>query len=437
MTFTILAIGDIHLGKRPSRLPPGLHERIDIASLTPAAALRQATRTAIDLNVDAVCLAGDVVEQPDDFFEAYGDLDTAVRALSAENIPIIAVSGNHDTIVLPRLAGSISGLHLLGAEGRWERTTLSDAQGNRVHLVGWSFPASRVTHNPLDSGLRELLQNTADPGPIVGLLHCDRDQAQSPYAPVTSRDLLEASVDAWLLGHIHKPDSLTGSRPIGYLGCLSPADPGEDGGRGPWLLTIEGVGHASARQLIDAPLRYERLQVELPHGEAVQTLDAYLTEGIRSLHARLADTQARHRVVACRLELIAHDVEPGQMEAWQAEADPGQLCVELDGTLYCIEKVQCTPHSALDLRNLAKTDSPAGILAHKLLVLEREPEDAERRELITALKSPMAQQGRATVFAELACAPLDDEQVAAVAADAGRQALQRLLKQSDRAENPA
>lgn len=437
MTFTILAIGDIHLGKRPSRLPPGLHERIDIASLTPAAALRQATRAAIDLNVDAVCLAGDVVEQPDDFFEAYGDLDTAVRALSAENIPVIAVSGNHDTIVLPRLAESIGDLRLLGAGGRWERTTLSNTHGIRVHLVGWSFPDSRVNHNPLDSGLRELLQNSPDPGATLGLLHCDRDQGSSRYAPVTSQSLADAQVDAWLLGHIHKPDSLTGPRPMGYLGCLSPADPGEDGGRGPWLVTIEGAGQIRARHLVSAPLRYERLRVELSEGEELHAMDGRITEAIRGLHANLLAGQAQHRVVACRLELIAHDVQSGQMETWQAEADLGQLCVELDETLYCVEKVLCAPRSGLDLSTLVKTDSPVGILARQLSVLERGPEDAERRELITALKSSLAQQRDATVFAELEGAPVDDEQVAAIAAEAGRRALQSLLKQSDQAENPA
>ena len=47
-------------------------------------------------------LAGDVVEQEDDFYEAYGDLRRGVDRLAAAGIPVLAVSGNHDVQVLPR-----------------------------------------------------------------------------------------------------------------------------------------------------------------------------------------------------------------------------------------------------------------------------------------------------------------------------------------------
>ena len=115
---------------------------------------------------------------------------------------------------------------LLGKGGTWEAATL-EGDGEKVTLWGWSFPAQQGTRSPLsDAGFPR------GPGPNLGLLHCDRDQAGSPYAPVMSRELEAAGLDGWLLGHIHVPDALTAPSPSGYLGSVTGANPGEAGAHG-------------------------------------------------------------------------------------------------------------------------------------------------------------------------------------------------------------
>ena len=60
---TLLAIGDIHLGTRPSSLPENLDEAgLTVRDLGPEAALQRTVDLAIQDRVDAVLLAGDVVE---------------------------------------------------------------------------------------------------------------------------------------------------------------------------------------------------------------------------------------------------------------------------------------------------------------------------------------------------------------------------------------
>ena len=62
----ILAVGDIHLGRTPSRLPADLAAQA--RRFGPAAAWDRTVETAVEAGVRAVLLAGDVVDRDDDFF---------------------------------------------------------------------------------------------------------------------------------------------------------------------------------------------------------------------------------------------------------------------------------------------------------------------------------------------------------------------------------
>jgi hypothetical protein len=91
----LLAVGDIHLGVRPSRLPEELQELA--RSLGPAEAWRRTVEVAVERHVDAVLLAGDVVDRDDDFFEAIGNfsgesVDSAMPGSRSWPWPAITMS---------------------------------------------------------------------------------------------------------------------------------------------------------------------------------------------------------------------------------------------------------------------------------------------------------------------------------------------------------
>ena len=222
----LLCVGDIHLGRRPSRLPAELAG--EGGRLGPAEAWRRTVAAALDREVDAVLLAGDVVEGSDDRFEAFGHLERGVGRLVEAGVPVIGVAGNHDHLALPLLARRISGFRLLGTGGRWGHELLTGRDGGRVRVHGWSFPRPRVHDNPLEGFEPAPADGVAD----VGLLHCDLGSTQSPYAPVPAAMLGQTRCDAWLLGHVHKADAMDRS-PFGYLGSLCGVDAGEPGPHGP------------------------------------------------------------------------------------------------------------------------------------------------------------------------------------------------------------
>ena len=437
----LLCVGDIHLGRRPSRLPPELTDELPARELGPAAAWRLAVDCALDAGVEAVLLAGDVVEQEDDFYEAFGDLRRGVQQLADAGIRVLAVSGNHDVQVLPRLADAVPGFHLLGRGGRWEVEEIEGRDGRRVHILGWSFPERRVSTSPLTAGE---LPGTDDPSrstPVIGLLHCDRDAPGSPYAPVRTAELADAPVDAWLLGHIHAPDTLAPPRPMGYLGSLTGLDPGEPGAHGPWLLQWDESGPAIEHVPL-APLRWENVEVAIPDGgiETADDVHGLVTAELDALLARLAAARHHPKAVGCRLRFTGRSRQGKAIEAALASADPQRLVHWRDGTACFVHDWRVAILPAIDLEALARGSDPPALLARKLLLLRR-PNGNERQALIDDARRHLDSAPHMRRFVALRPESPTDAVLAERIEHAALRTLVELLDQredlGDRTANPA
>ena len=430
----LLCVGDIHLGRQPARLPAGLLDEIKASELGPAAAWRCAVDFALADEVDAVLLAGDVVEQEDDFYEAYGDLRRGVDRLAAAQVPVLAVSGNHDVQVLPRLADAVPGFRLLGRGGRWEVRDVAGRDGRRrVQVLGWSFPERRVSTSPLAA--HELPPLDPGSGPVVGLLHCDRDAAAgSPYAPVRSAELAQAPVDAWLLGHIHQPDRLAPPRPIGYLGSLTGLDPGEPGPRGPWRLECAGP-ELALEHLPLAPLRWEEVEVALDGGlESAEDVHTLTVCALDALHERLCAERFRPRAAGCRLRFTGRTAHPNKVRRSLAASDPLRILHRRDDIVYFVHDWRFEASPTLDLDELARGADPPALLARKILLLRRPAGDTGRQALLAGARQRLASQGgRRRPFAAhgLNRNPPTEEEAAALLERAALGALAELLNQRE------
>lgn len=425
MPLKLLAVGDLHLGRSPSRLPAELEHRA--RDLGPAGAWQRIVSAAADARVDALALAGDVVEQEDDFFEAYRELADGVDKLLKAGIRVLAVAGNHDVQVLPRLADQIDGFELLGRGGRWEAATLQ-AGSDRLTVHGWSFPQREVTTSPLSGQRFE-----RGPGPNLALLHCDRDQRDSAYAPVASAELEAAALDGWLLGHIHAPDALTVARPAGYLGSATGLDPGEPGARGPWLLGVEGGRLAGVEQWALAPLAWERLDVDLTGIGAGEDARERLLEATNALDSRLAERPVPPAAAGLRVTFTGRtNLRRGVEDVLRAE-NLSSLYAGERGIHYFVERWSVRTRPELDLDALARHTNPPGLLARRLRLLERPAEDPERRELIERARAELGARRQKTYWQPLQPPQPDDDTLAQWLHDAGLAALDRLLAQ-DRAE---
>lgn len=409
----LLAVGDIHLGRLPASLPDDLIEQRH--SLGPEVAWQRAVAEAIRESVEGVLLAGDVVERSRDFFVAYGQLKSGIEQLAAAGIPVFAVAGNHDTHVLPRLAREIESLTLLGEGGRWEQVEVGD-----IDLLGWSFPTTHVRASPLAQ-----LDDRHNERPLIGLLHCDRDQADSQYAPVSSAELAAAPVDAWLLGHIHQPDSLDGERPIGYLGSVSALRASELGARGPWLIEIEGR-KVTARQRPLAPLRFEALDIDAAGLEDADTLSSRLLSATRArLESLPADTLPD--ALGLRVRLHGHSALAAQLPELVASLEKDARSWEEMGVRCFLDKIHSDALPELDLEQLARRADPCGLLAQRLVALGQ-PDSDDAQRLIQLARPRLENPTQWREFQSLE-KTLSDDEIRHHLIDAARQTLIRLLDQ--------
>ncbi|MCP1727052.1 DNA repair exonuclease SbcCD nuclease subunit [Natronospira proteinivora] len=425
MSLKLLAVGDMHLGRRPSRLPDDLTQQG--GELSPAVAWSRLVDAAIDEDVDVVALAGDVVEREDDFYEAGRQLHAGVARLASAGIRVVGVAGNHDVQVLPRLVRELPDFELIGANGQWEPWSLEQA-GETLTLWGWSFPRKQVHDSPLAG---QTFQRR--PGLNLGLLHCDRDQPGSHYGPISSAELRGAGLDGWLLGHIHKPDALSLENPSGYLGSVSGMDPGEAGDRGPWLLQIERGRLASLEQWVLAPIRFEPLQLDLTELEEAEAVRSRLAECLRQIDARISQSFRPPDAVGLRVTLNGRSRFGKQALAILESERQGANNVSPGGSSirYFIEKL--IPHTLpeIPLAELADRQDPAGLLARRLLLLDSDGDSEARRRLLAEGRERLMARARDPRWQGLGEPSLDDAAVADWLRQAGRRLLEQMLRQQD------
>jgi DNA repair exonuclease SbcCD nuclease subunit len=366
--FRILCTGDVHLGRRPSRVP------VEDDTLSVSRVWGQFIDTAVDRAVDAVALTGDIVESENSMYEAFGDLKRGIQRLLSADVHVVAVAGNHDYDAFPRLVGSIDDerFHLLGGEGRWESVQIEEDEAPPVQFVGWSFPEATVTSSPLD----EFDLEERD-GATIGLLHCEAGRAESRYAPVGRDALARQPVDAWLLGHIHAPKEHWEEDQLQlYPGSLQPLDPGERGEHGAWLVEVDSTGSVDTQMMSIASLRYDTVSVDVTGLETAESVESAVFDTIRDGLTVSLEKWPQLSHVAYRLVYEGRTHLHQALEN-QARGMVRDLQVPVDEATATIEDFRLETRPDYDLEALAEGDDPSGVLARLILELESDGTESD------------------------------------------------------------
>lgn len=429
-SIRLLCLADIHLGRSSSSVLP---EELDFTCFTPRKAWEEVVEYAISSKngIDAILLAGDVVNQNDLFFETYHAFEKGVRRLLEAGIHLIAVAGNHDASVFRKLVRSIASphFHLLGQEGKWESVALT-LKNRTIRFDGWSFPDDHVSYNPLAKYKKEL----ADPDPdemAIGLLHCDCPGAPlSPYAPVKIEDFRGLPPRAWVLGHSHKSVVFEHNPLIFYCGSLQGLDPGESGDRGAHLLDIYPDGKLQKTFVSFAKVRWEKVTCSLAE-ISLDDFEETLIQTLQTLHLSLKSESPFLYAVGCRLFLhgrtSAFKKIPSTLEKLKKKIIFSQSNLSGKEVYYFIEKVENQTQPDYDLQRLAETADPAGLLAKHLIALQAKGAEAHqlcqkaRQKLVTAQMK----------YAQFTDIPLPDEKLLELMLQSGFHSLNLLLSQKD------
>ncbi len=353
-----LASGDIHLGRTSSATP-------EAAGIFPANITWQLmVQKAIDLKVNAVLLSGDIIDRENRFFEAVGQLQHGFNRLRQENIAVFIVAGNHDFDSLPDAIPQedYSGIRLLGAKGQWEVVPFSVGDVT-VQLAGWSFPSQYIKTNPALSFPTDQLNPAF---PVIGLLHGEVGKSDSPYAPIDRQSLLTKNVNLWVLGHIHKPQSIgIGQREIWYPGSPQALSPKEQGKHGVLLIEVDNQHKVTTEFLSLSPVQYEELSVDL--SAAVSTRSEILD--------RIKELVASDRVAASTEQLILDLILTGEHQnpdlVTQTIPDLISGHYHQMGDVYVsVRKYVDQLTISIDLASMAEQSSPPGLVAQTILAIE-------------------------------------------------------------------
>lgn len=381
-SLQILCTGDVHLGRRPSRVP------VDDGTLSVRHVWDRFVETALDRAVDVVVLTGDVVDSENQMYEAYGALERGIRRLVDGDIEVVAVAGNHDHEAFPRLMRSVDAdsVHLLGPGGTWDEVRIDGRDGPSVRFVGWSFPQATHVDSPLES-----LSLTEAEVPTLGVLHCETGGSEGPYAPVQRSALARTPVTAWLLGHVHAPNAHREAGQLQlYPGSLQPLDPGEPGPHGAWVVEVAGDA-VTAESLPLASLRYDEASVDVSALETAEDVEDAVIRTVRDGIADASDRWPHLTHVAYRIVLEGRTDRHREIRATVDEMI-GSLRPEVDQVTGSIEAVDLQTRPDHDLEVLARSDDPAGVLARLLVRLEEESVEPDRVQSLLRRASKAVRQ---------------------------------------------
>ena len=100
MSIKIIATSDLHIGRKATGIEGGGPE------LSTREIWKRMVDYAIRNNIDALALAGDIVDHNNRYFEAVAPLLSAFALLKEKEIQVFMVAGNHDFDVLPQILQS-------------------------------------------------------------------------------------------------------------------------------------------------------------------------------------------------------------------------------------------------------------------------------------------------------------------------------------------
>jgi exonuclease SbcD len=378
----LLCTGDLHLGRHPTQIP----DQLDGPECSPRSVWQDIVREAIDTDVDAVVLTGDIADRENRYFEAYGAFEAGVIDLDDAGIPVITVAGNHDSEFLPRMADDIGldSLHLLGEDGTWERWTLETNGTTAAYFEGWSFPREHVSTSPLDTyDLPEV-----NDAPQIGVLHAELNSPRSQYAPVDGDELRNTPSVCWLLGHIHSPSVRIESDPMTlYPGSPQGLDPGEQGVHGPWFVTISSDGGVEAEQMPLGTVCYDEIQVDVSDAEDLQAIGSNVSTAVQQYVSEDLETRNMSAFLP-RVRLTGRTAAHSELAGGTKTLEE-QLATKHGSVAIQIESIEVETRPDVDLEELADGDGPVSYLADLLLVLDENESGEEYSQVVDKVHDTM------------------------------------------------
>lgn len=234
----------------------------------------------IEKQVDFLLVSGDVYDSVDRSLRAQLRFRDGLARLTAAGIQAFVVHGNHDP--LDGWSASIDwphGVHIFA--GTEVEPIVVSKDGKRIVTIhGISY-----MHQDEKRNLAKHFKKNDNRLFHIGLLHCNagNNKEHVLYAPCDLQDLMDAGMDYWALGHVHKKCILSENPCIVYSGNTQGRSIRETGERGCYLVTVDSNGQPHPEfHPIDAARWYVR-RIAIDGLSTINELDTALSDACHSM----------------------------------------------------------------------------------------------------------------------------------------------------------
>lgn len=410
----LLHSADLHLDSPMRGLVAYDSAPIDQLRLATRVALGNLVDAAVEEQVDAVLLAGDIFDGDWPHYGTGVHFVSEMGRLREAGIPVVIVTGNHDAesklTKSLRLPGNVRML-----DTRKPQTVTFENIGLAVHGQGYAMPA---VLDDLSIGYPAPAAGMLN----VGLLHTSADgrPGHERYAPCSVSALAQRGYDYWALGHVHHREVLHADPPIVFPGNVQGRGLRETGPKGATLIELREDGTISFEHRVLDCVRWDLITVD---AAGCADRDAVCERVAHAVRQSAGD--AGDRLLAARVKIAgmtdAHralvaDVERLRYEVIAAAADVAAQQV-------WIESVALDTTASHELAHGG--DDAVGELIQELEELSSE--DGSIGELLAPL-APLADALPASVLANFD--PRDAETVRELMADVSRSLPVALLERT-------
>lgn len=283
--ISLVHISDVHLDAGFESKNPSVKKRLREAQWE---ALARAVRFAIDREVDAVCIAGDLFDHVSIAMETEISVRDAIEQLAGNRIHVLYVCGNHDPWGVFSDQSANAYVHFFQSDMP-EVLTLKTRGGTPFKVVGCSHMSKAERRNIIST-----FPSKADSMPWIGIAHASVPSAltvsgKERYMPAALSDIERLGYDYFALGHIHIRQML--SERVGYSGSLQGLNIKETGDKGGLYVRIDGPS-IEVEPVNFAPIHWIQMDIDVSSSSD--------TEGLsRQLENRILETlESERRMVA-------------------------------------------------------------------------------------------------------------------------------------------
>lgn len=368
--FSFLHCADLHLGspmRGLGRMPRAVRERMRDA---PVEAFQRIVAAAIDHEVSAVIIAGDLFDSSDGNLRAQVQLRDELQRLDAAGIATLVAAGNHDP--LGSLAAKVSlpsSVHFFGTDV--ELYVLRDGDTELAHVYGVSYAKSATYRN-----LAADFPRRPAGGFNIAVLHTNVGDRPgfARYAPCRLDDLVSSAFDYWALGHVHTRETMHARAPVvHYPGNPQGLHSGEHGARGATIVRVAADGTAELEPLWTDSVRWHRTRTSIGGLEAIDELIGAFAELAGTLRGAAAD-----RVHIVRWTLTGNGLLHSALNRPGAQAE---LCdslraaegIRAGGVVVWLERIDLATGPARDMDRLRRQQDYLGDILRFARRLEERP----------------------------------------------------------------